>query len=169
MSTDVMTPGRTARGREPPRPAAGLPPQARRTAPGARRAAAFQARQAATPGIARPARCSRRARSGRPARSARLVLAGQAARSGPAARPGRFIPTIQAERDAQVRSGGQPASTGAERARHAGRTSFVMLVLGLLGGGLICLLVVNTTLAANSIRSTTCGRPTRPGRSASSS
>ena len=26
-----------------------------------------------------------------------------------------------------------------------------MLVLGLLGGGLVCLLVVNTTLAANSI------------------
>lgn len=29
-----------------------------------------------------------------------------------------------------------------------------MLVLGLLGGGLICLLVVNTTLAANSIEIT---------------
>lgn len=28
---------------------------------------------------------------------------------------------------------------------------FVLLVLGLLGGGLICLLVVNTTLAAASI------------------
>jgi hypothetical protein len=27
-----------------------------------------------------------------------------------------------------------------------------MLVLGLLGGGLVCLLVVNTTLAANSIQ-----------------
>jgi hypothetical protein len=33
-----------------------------------------------------------------------------------------------------------------------GRTSFVMLVLGLLGGSLVCLLVVNTTLAANSIQ-----------------
>jgi hypothetical protein len=28
----------------------------------------------------------------------------------------------------------------------------VLLVLGLLGGGLVCLLVVNTTLAANSIQ-----------------
>jgi cell division protein FtsL len=28
----------------------------------------------------------------------------------------------------------------------------VVLVLGLLGGGLVCLLVVNTTLAANSIQ-----------------
>lgn len=34
------------------------------------------------------------------------------------------------------------------------RTSFVLLLLGLLGGGLICLLVVNTTLAANSIEIT---------------
>jgi hypothetical protein len=30
----------------------------------------------------------------------------------------------------------------------------VLLVLGLLGGGLVCLLVVNTTLAANSIEIT---------------
>ena len=43
--------------------------------------------------------------------------------------------------------GGQPAAA----ARPAGRTAFVVLVLGLLAGGLICLLVVNTTLAANSI------------------
>jgi len=32
------------------------------------------------------------------------------------------------------------------------RTSFVVLLLGLLGGGLVCLLVVNTTLAANSLQ-----------------
>lgn len=32
------------------------------------------------------------------------------------------------------------------------RTSFVLLLLGLLGGGLVCLLVVNTTLAANSLQ-----------------
>jgi hypothetical protein len=32
--------------------------------------------------------------------------------------------------------------------------SFILLVLGLLGGGLVCLLVVNTTLAASSIRIT---------------
>lgn len=42
---------------------------------------------------------------------------------------------------------------GGERtaARAPGRTAFVVLVLGLLAGGLICLLVVNTTLASNSI------------------
>lgn len=39
----------------------------------------------------------------------------------------------------------------APSARHPGRMSFVLLVLGLLGGGLISLLVVNTTLAAASI------------------
>ena len=48
---------------------------------------------------------------------------------------------------------GQPAGT-AQRAV-AGklpRMPFVLLVLGLLGGGLICLLVVNTTLGATSFR-----------------
>jgi hypothetical protein len=39
-----------------------------------------------------------------------------------------------------------------QQAGQLGRTSFVLLVLGLLGGGLVCLLVVNTTLAANSIQ-----------------
>jgi hypothetical protein len=43
--------------------------------------------------------------------------------------------------------GGLPAAA----ARPAGRTAFVVLLLGLLAGGLMCLLVVNTTLAANSI------------------
>jgi hypothetical protein len=38
------------------------------------------------------------------------------------------------------------------------RTSFVLLLLGLLGGGLVCLLVVNTTLAANSIHITNLHR-----------
>ncbi len=48
--------------------------------------------------------------------------------------------------------GSGSATAAAEHARSVGRTSFVMLVLGLLGGGLVCLLVVNTTLAANSIQ-----------------
>jgi len=39
----------------------------------------------------------------------------------------------------------------AGQAGQARRTSFVVLLLGLLGGGLVCLLVVNTTLAANSL------------------
>ncbi len=32
------------------------------------------------------------------------------------------------------------------------RTPFIVLLLGLLGGGLVCLLVINTTLAAASFR-----------------
>jgi hypothetical protein len=35
-----------------------------------------------------------------------------------------------------------------------GRTSFVLALLGLLGGGMVSLLVVNTTLASNSIEIT---------------
>jgi hypothetical protein len=51
---------------------------------------------------------------------------------------------------------GQPAAaqatgSAARPASQIKRTSFVLLLLGLLGGGLVCLLVVNTTLAANSI------------------
>jgi hypothetical protein len=38
------------------------------------------------------------------------------------------------------------------RAADVPRTPFVLLVLGLLGGGLVCLLVINTTLAAASFR-----------------
>jgi Tfp pilus assembly protein PilN len=34
------------------------------------------------------------------------------------------------------------------------RTRFILLVLGLLSGGLVCLLVINTTLAAASFRIT---------------
>jgi cell division protein FtsB len=32
------------------------------------------------------------------------------------------------------------------------RTRFILLVLGMLGGGLVCLLVINTTLATASFR-----------------
>lgn len=38
------------------------------------------------------------------------------------------------------------------RATTAPRTPFVMLVLGLLGGGLVCLLVINTTLGDASFK-----------------
>jgi hypothetical protein len=46
------------------------------------------------------------------------------------------------------------AGTVAAGRRATSRTPFVLLVLGLLAGGLICLLVTNTTLAAGSIRIT---------------
>ncbi|HLQ53748.1 MAG TPA: hypothetical protein VK162_05675 [Streptosporangiaceae bacterium] len=48
----------------------------------------------------------------------------------------------------------RPASDGARSAvaTHVPRTRFILLVLGLLGGSLVCLLVINTTLAAASFR-----------------
>jgi len=46
-----------------------------------------------------------------------------------------------------------PAGTAAD-APSAARTPFVLLLLGLLGGGLVCLLVINTTLAAASFKIT---------------
>ena len=44
-----------------------------------------------------------------------------------------------------------PGKTAAE-APSIARTPFIVLLLGLLGGGLVCLLVINTTLAAASFR-----------------
>ena len=99
---------------------------------------------------------------GAPPRPARP--APPAARS--AARPGT-VPARSAARSAAapVRTAGRPAAVpgparppGAARQaagggrRAASRTPFILLVLGLLGSGLICLLVINTTLAAASFR-----------------
>jgi hypothetical protein len=63
-------------------------------------------------------------------------------------RPRTAPPPVErtAPQRVRVETGAAPA-TG-----HAHRTSFVLLLLGLLGGGMVCLLVVNTTLAANSIQ-----------------
>ncbi|MHB1873635.1 MAG: hypothetical protein ACYCPF_02090, partial [Streptosporangiaceae bacterium] len=54
---------------------------------------------------------------------------------------------------------GQPGPRRATAPGHPGlarrgRTSFVLALLGLLGGGMVSLLVVNTTLASNSIEIT---------------
>ncbi len=52
----------------------------------------------------------------------------------------------------------QTGPSGPARREHdrtattAPRTPFVLLVLGLLGGGLVCLLVINTTLGAASFK-----------------
>jgi hypothetical protein len=81
--------------------------------------------------------------------------------------PPRRPPQLDPRARTRARSGAQAGPTGEAgqdavgspvraglAARPIGqvrRTSFVLLLLGLLGGGLVCLLVVNTTLAANSI------------------
>lgn len=48
----------------------------------------------------------------------------------------------------------QPPRAGPGRSAAAPRTPFVLLILGLLGGGLVCLLVINTTLGASSFKIT---------------
>ncbi len=45
-----------------------------------------------------------------------------------------------------------PAGTLAASVSHVPRTRFILLLLGMLSGGLVCLLVINTTLAAASFR-----------------
>jgi hypothetical protein len=85
-----------------------------------------QARQAGPARLGRPVRPLRPARPPRPA--------------GPAAAPARS------------RAAGAAPDLHAAQRRPTSRTPFILLLLGLLGGGLVCLLVINTTLAAASYR-----------------
>lgn len=85
-----------------------------------------QARQAGPARLGRPVRPLRPARPPRPA--------------GPAAAPARS------------RAAGAAPDLHAAPRRPTSRTPFILLLLGLLGGGLVCLLVINTTLAAASYR-----------------
>jgi hypothetical protein len=64
--------------------------------------------------------------------------------------PARPRPAIRAipRRAAPLPGSASPAA----QATSVPRTPFILLLLGLLGGGLICLLVINTTLAAASFR-----------------
>jgi hypothetical protein len=74
--------------------------------------------------------------------------------------PGRAH--AQAQAPARPRTDTRAARSGAAQAPAPGsaaaealsvaRTPFIVLLLGLLGGGLVCLLVINTTLAAASFR-----------------
>ncbi len=141
MSTDVMTPGRT--GERGSHGGTG-----RQSAAGPQTAPAPETRRSPSPG--------RRPRTGRP--RGPLFPAGPVpastgrpaspARPAGPGRPGRTIRTVGPPRQA---SDQDPADWLAPR-RQSGRTAFAVLLLGLLGGGLMCLLVVNTTLAANSIQ-----------------
>ena len=94
-------------------------------------------------GPGRPVRPGRRPRSGSPGpppkHPVRPASPASPARSASPARPLRT-----GVRDRPVAGAGQVSPVR--------RTSFVLLLLGLLGGGLVCLLVVNTTLAANSFQ-----------------
>ena len=102
---------------------------------------------------------------------------GQAPAGDPRPRPGRprrqgapgAGPGVRAAAGPAVRTAARPAAppaAGTPPARRASpapppagsgrqpvsRTPFILLVLGLLGGGLVCLLVINTTLAAGAFR-----------------
>lgn len=91
----------------------------------------------------------------RPARPGRRPRPGS-----PAQRPKSPVRPASPVRPPGPGRSGRPAGSSAVGSRVVGqngrsvrtrRTSFVLLLLGLLGGSLVCLLVVNTTLDANSI------------------
>jgi hypothetical protein len=87
----------------------------------------------------RQARTAGPARVGRPARPLR-----------PAPRPPR--PAGPAAVAARPRASRAAVDNQAPGRPATSRTPFILLLLGLLGGGLVCLLVINTTLAAASYR-----------------
>jgi hypothetical protein len=112
--------------RKPGRPAQGRPPESR------------QARQAGPAGPSRLGRPVRPRRSERPPRPAE---------KGGLSGLGGLKTTPARSRDA-----GTARDPHAAQRRPTSRTPFILLLLGLLGGGLVCLLVINTTLAAASYR-----------------
>ncbi len=106
------------------------------------------------PAEPRQARQGTLSRLGRPVRPPRPV---------PSTPPASPAPSIPRSRPAGAAAAPGPAGAGAvgaarDRDRHAARrratsrTPFILLVLGLLSGGLVCLLVINTTLAAASYK-----------------
>jgi hypothetical protein len=96
-----------------------------------------------------------RARPATPGSTVTVPRPRPASRPRPALRP-RPAPSRPGDGTAARRAGtAQVAGEAARRAAAArrlggSRTPFVLLVLGLLGGGLVCLLVINTTLSAAS-------------------
>lgn len=131
MKTDVLTPPR-------PAPPSGPTPDGRRPAKPGRRPRPGSPAQPMSP--ARPTSPVRQPGAGRSDRPVNTSAAYQQQTQRPAPGAAR---RPQADR--------RPAA-GAGHVGQVRRTSFVLLLLGLLGGGLVCLLVVNTTLAANSIK-----------------
>jgi len=99
-------------------------------------------------------------KAGRPAQG-RPPESRQARQAGPAG-PSRLGRPVRPRRSARpprpaAPAAARPRAAGAPRDAHApgrptSRTPFILLLLGLLGGGLVCLLVINTTLAAASYR-----------------
>jgi cell division protein FtsB len=88
-------------------------------------------------------------------RPARAGVTGGRTRSGPAPvrrrPPVRARPPVGAQR---TRSPQQRASAAAADLARTSRTPFVFLLVGLLGGGLLCLLLINTILDTGSYQIT---------------
>ena len=98
----------------------------------------------------RPGRPEPSVRPGSPSRPAGPGHPGPSRATGPS-RPGQEH--LSDELALGRLAGPRPADEAGLRPAHQpGRVSFILLVLGMLAGGLICLLVVNTTLAAESLR-----------------
>jgi hypothetical protein len=130
--------------------------------PGRSRAAQSRAAQplAAQPREGQPRATPSRTARVRPVK-ARPAPAGAAQARPAQARPGTSRPDggrtpLHSQRPGTIRLG--PVSTLSETVRIArrspaaggSRTPFVLLLLAMLGGGLVCLLVINTTLGASS-------------------
>ena len=94
---------------------------------------------------ARPAPAGRTARPARPVRVRPATRPGRpgSPRTGPAAPPRARPGSPQRRPDA-----------AAARAARSSRTPFVFLLVGLLGGGLLCLLLINTILDTGSYQIT---------------
>jgi hypothetical protein len=123
-------PGRAARRRaQPGEPGAATRARPARVAPGA------------------PGGPGGPAAPGRPGVPGRAAPPGRRAAPGGPAAPGRG--TGAAPRRAAAPRPAGPAAAGGPAAAIA-RTPFILLVVGLLGGGLVCLLVINTVLASGS-------------------
>jgi hypothetical protein len=150
------------RGRRPLRPlgsgtragaATAVAPDRRAAGPANRAVPAQPGRAAPTqPGRAAPTQPGR-AGSGQAGRAA----PGQASRtSARATAPAAAARTVSPVRTAQRQPGAARPGGGRDAAaagrRPASRTPFILLLLGLLGGGLLCLGVINTTLSAASYK-----------------
>jgi|SRR5580658_2273723 hypothetical protein len=141
-----------------------------RPVPGRDRRAPGLTGEAQLPSARRPAKPSRRPRPGWPAQLPKSPVrpaspprppgpgrSGRPVRTGTTEQPDRQARTPVAQTPVRRGEGVQTHAAqrvlrrGTEHAGQVRRTSFVLLLLGLLGGGMVCLLVVNTTLAANSI------------------
>ena len=149
------------RGRRPLRavgagsPGRAAPSQASRAAQGqVSRAAQGQVSRAAQGQVSRAAQAQASRTAVRPTATAGTAraTAGTARGTAPAGTSRTVSPVRTGQRQQPA---GRPArgrdTAGAGR-RPASRTPFILLVLGLLGGGLLCLGVINTTLSAASYK-----------------